>query len=105
MAGIRGLLRHQPGAGTQEQCGHRRSCLGNAGSSPSRSRFEGNGYRTLTLGLGEKITDARFRYLMPQCDICSKHGGRCLPWGNPHLSAIDFQGSLSGEPICACAPA
>ena len=57
----------------------------------------------LTLGFGEKITEVRFRYLMPQYDICSQHGGRCLLWGNPQLSEMDFGGSLSGEPVDVCA--
>ena len=48
---------------------------------------EGDVDRALALGFGEKIPEARFRYLMLQCDICSEHGGRCLPWGNPHLLA------------------
>jgi hypothetical protein len=43
--------------------------------------------------------------LMLQCDICSEHSGRCLPWGNSHLSAMDFGGSLSGEPVGSCAAA
>jgi hypothetical protein len=38
-----------------------------------------------------------------QCDICSEHGGRCLPWGNPHLLAKDFGGLRYREPVDASA--
>jgi hypothetical protein len=41
--------------------------------------------------------------LVLQYDFSSEHGGRCLPRSNPHLSANGFGGSLSGEPVSACA--
>ena len=103
IARVRRLFRHQPGARAEEQRGYRRPRLGDAGSSRPRSRVEGDVHRTLALGFGEKIPEARFRYLVLQCDICSEHGGRCLPWGNPHLLAKDFGGSRSREPVGACA--
>ena len=103
IARIRRLFRHQPGARAEEQCGYRRSRLRNTGSSRSRSPIEGDGYQALALGFSQKILEARFRYLVLQYDFSSEHGGRCLPRGNPHLSANGFGGSLSGEPVGACA--
>src|SRR5215216_5324309 len=45
---------------------YRRSRVRNTGASRSRSRTEGDGYRTFALGLGEKITEARFGHLVLQ---------------------------------------
>jgi hypothetical protein len=64
IARIRCLFRHQPGARTEEERGYRRPRLGGAGSSRPPSPFEGEGHRTLALGFGEKIPEARFRYLV-----------------------------------------
>jgi hypothetical protein len=97
------LFRHEPGAGAEEERSYRRSRFGDAGSSRPPSPFEGDLHRVLALGFGEKISEARFRYLVLQCDICSEHGGRCLPWGNPHLVANVLGDSPSREPVVACA--
>ena len=99
---IRRLFRHQPGARAEEQRGYHRPRLENTGSSRPLSRLEGDVHRALAFSFGQKISVARLRYLVLQCDICSEHGGRCLPWGNPQLLAKDFGGSRSREPVASC---